>query len=130
MENRPDLDMQLDEALKSMPLAPLPSGLVANIMQQIQPALSEVDGIAFEPEPFRLRGSDVFVAAIISLLFAFFVLVGLNWLGVMDVAWLSAEIPHIPWLNSTTLIALTAVPLELILAYALYEAFADIVIDD
>ncbi len=117
MNEQHNFNAIIDDALESLPLAPLPSGFVSRIMSRIEPA--------FEPEPFRLRQSDVLIAAAVTFLFAIGVLFVLSWAGVVNVGWISAEIPTIPWLTPTTTIALIAVPLELILAYALYEAFSD-----
>ena len=110
-------DAQLDSALNGLAMHPLPSGLFASIMAEIQPA--------FVPEPFRLRVTDVVMAALITAVFVIGIVLGLDWLGFTQWLPFSAELPQLSWLTPSTLIALAVASVELLFIYLFSEAFLE-----
>ena len=63
-------DAQLDAALNELPQAPLPEGLIANVMAQIAPQP--------QIEPFRLRAVDFWLALTITFCLAYMLFYGVS----------------------------------------------------
>lgn len=117
MDNNQMSENNLEHLLDALPLETVPSQLLSNIMSQIEPR--------YVPEPFRIRRSDILIAAGTTLLFFATLTLIFYWDSVIGLGWVSAELTQFAWLTPTTMLPLAIVSIELLLAYALYEAFGD-----
>lgn len=117
MNEHDTFEQQIDDALDNMPLVEVPSGLVSRIMAQLEPE--------FVPEPFRITRNDIMLAAGVSVVFFVGIVYLFSLLGLVNSGGISAETLNLTWLTPITALSILAVPFELLLAYALYEAFTE-----